>query len=209
MILGGAYKLSERKFSFAPVWAEDAKLLILGTMPSVQSLQQGFYYAHPRNAFWPILFELLGEARPDDVATKSGCLIRSRIALWDVAQSAIRPGSLDSAIREAIPNDIPGLLQNCPGIGKGAAYGTTAFSRCTESFCRLWKSNACCFRPPAQPTPCPTRKARRVGGAHSPEGGVMKKFIKNGRPLMRASGILKPSKAKDGPMRRWIKLLLR
>ena len=120
--------MSERTFSFDPVWAKDAELLILGTMPSVQSLQQGFYYAHPRNAFWPILFELLGETPSGDVSVKRRLLTGHRIALWDVAQSAIRPGSLDSAIREALPNDIPWLLRECPGIRQVLFNGTTALS---------------------------------------------------------------------------------
>ncbi len=118
--------MNERKFSFEPIWSEDARLLILGTMPSEASLAQGFYYAHPRNAFWPLMFELLGEAYSADVNDKKRLLIRNRIALWDVAHSCVRPGSLDSAIREAAPNDIPGLIQRCPGIQKVLLNGTTA-----------------------------------------------------------------------------------
>ncbi len=118
--------MDERKFSFGPVWSEDARILILGTMPSEASLTQGFYYAHPRNAFWPLMFELTGEAFSKDIETRRLLLIRHRIALWDVAQSCVRPGSLDSAIREAAPNDIPGLLERCPGIKKVLFNGTTA-----------------------------------------------------------------------------------
>jgi hypoxanthine-DNA glycosylase len=121
-------KLSERQYSFDPVWAEDARLLILGTMPSVQSLLQGFYYAHPRNAFWPMMFELLGEAYSGEIEDKKRLLLLNRIALWDVALSAIRSGSLDSNIREAVPNDIPGLLTKCPGIHKVLLNGATALS---------------------------------------------------------------------------------
>ena len=120
--------MSERKHSFEPVWAPDARILILGTMPSVKSLEQGFYYAHPRNAFWPILFDLLGEAFSEDIEAKRRLILKNGIALWDVAQSAIRPGSLDSAIRDAVPNDIPGLLKKCPGIGKVLLNGTTAYA---------------------------------------------------------------------------------
>ena len=120
--------MAERTFSFEPVWAEDARVLILGTMPSVQSLRQGFYYAHPRNAFWPMMFELLGERFSEDIGDRKRLLIRNRIALWDVARSAVRPGSLDSAIREAAPNDIPGLLDSCPGIRKVLLNGTVALS---------------------------------------------------------------------------------
>lgn len=118
--------MAERTYSFDPVWAEDAKVLILGTMPSVASLQQGFYYAHPRNAFWPILFDLLGEVYSEDIDARKRLLRGHGIALWDVARSAVRPGSLDSAIREAAPNDIPWLLDRCPGIRKVLLNGTTA-----------------------------------------------------------------------------------
>ena len=120
--------MTERTYSFEPVWAEDAQVLILGTMPSVASLGQGFYYAHPRNAFWPIMFDLLGEMFSEDIEARKRLLLRHRIALWDVARSAIRPGSLDSAIREALPNDIPELMKNCPGIRKMLLNGTTAQS---------------------------------------------------------------------------------
>lgn len=116
----------DRTFSFEPVWAPDARLLILGTMPSAASIRQGFYYAHPRNAFWPMVYELLGEAYSADVGAKRRLLVDHRIALWDVAASCVRPGSLDSAIREAVPNDIPGLLARCPGIRRVLLNGTTA-----------------------------------------------------------------------------------
>ena len=47
--------------SFDPVFAPDAKVMIVGSMPSVKSLADAQYYAHPRNAFWPILFDIFGE----------------------------------------------------------------------------------------------------------------------------------------------------
>ena len=48
--------------SFEPVFDESARVLIVGSMPSVKSLEDAQYYAHPRNAFWPILFDIFGEA---------------------------------------------------------------------------------------------------------------------------------------------------
>ena len=101
---------------FPPVARGDARLLILGTMPSVESLRQSFYYAHPRNAFWPILAALYGEA---DEGTPEGRIARlgaHGVALWDSAASCFRRGSLDSAIRAAEINDIPAFLAAHAGI---------------------------------------------------------------------------------------------
>ena len=118
--------MDERIAGFAPVAAPDARVLILGTMPSVESLRQSFYYAHPRNAFWPMLARILSEPEPVSVEEKKALLLRHRIALWDVAQSCVRPGSLDSAIRDALPNDVPGLLKRCPEIQAILFNGATA-----------------------------------------------------------------------------------
>ena len=56
--------------SFEPVFAESARVLIVGSMPSVKSLEDAQYYAHPRNAFWPILFDVFGEAPSRDYERK-------------------------------------------------------------------------------------------------------------------------------------------
>lgn len=108
--------MQERIFGFEPVWRADARILILGSMPSVESLNQSFYYAHPRNAFWPMLAQILGEAAPVAIEEKKAMLIRHRIALWDTVRSCQRQGSLDSAIRSAEANDFESLYRSCPEI---------------------------------------------------------------------------------------------
>lgn len=118
--------MEERIVCFDPVAPPNARLLILGTMPSVESLRQSFYYAHPRNAFWPILSNLLGGPLPETTQAKKEMLVRHRVALWDVAGSCVRPGSLDSAIREVVPNDFEALFRRCPGIEKILFNGATA-----------------------------------------------------------------------------------
>lgn len=104
------------KQSFPPVEGEDARLLILGSMPGDESLCRREYYAHARNAFWPIMGELLGfdPALPYD--ERLDLLRRHRIALWDVLASCLRPGSLDSNISVPRPNDLRGLLARHPGL---------------------------------------------------------------------------------------------
>ena len=108
--------MAERIYGFDPVWRSDARMLILGSMPSVESLRQSFYYAHPRNAFWPMMAEILGEAVPATIDDKKDMLLHHRIALWDTVGSCERVGSLDSAIRDPQPNDFETLFRNCPHI---------------------------------------------------------------------------------------------
>ena len=108
--------MAERIYGFPPVARPDARVLILGSMPSVESLRQSLYYAHPRNAFWPMLAEILGEARPEAIEDKKALLTRHGIALWDTVESCERAGSLDSAIRSARANDFAVLYERCPEI---------------------------------------------------------------------------------------------
>jgi len=94
-----------------PVADECTRLLVLGSFPGVASLQAQQYYGHPRNHFWPILGALLGEdlvARP--YAERLQRLLQHGVGLWDVYAACQRPGSLDSAITQAEPNDLAGLV---------------------------------------------------------------------------------------------------
>ena len=118
--------MEERIECFDPVAAPDARLLILGTMPSVESLRQSFYYSHPRNAFWPIMAAVLGEETPLSAGEKKRMLTRHRIALWDVVNTCVRPGSLDSSIRDAQANDFEMLFARCPRIEKILFNGAAA-----------------------------------------------------------------------------------
>ena len=104
--------------SLPPVVAPDANLLILGSMPGVRSLEAQQYYAQPRNAFWPIMGEMLGAGPEQPYEVRLEILQRNRIALWDVLKSCHRPGSLDATIRaaDAVPNDFAQLLSAHPTI---------------------------------------------------------------------------------------------
>ena len=94
------------KYSLAPVEREDARVLILGSLPGDRSLAMQQYYGHPQNQFWRLVFALLGKDVPDNYAARCGSLVQHKIALWDVVHYAERRGSLDSDIKDAAPNDL-------------------------------------------------------------------------------------------------------
>ncbi len=83
---------------FPPAANRNARLLILGSLPGVRSIEAQQYYAQPQNTFWRIMGELFGAERELSYAQRLRKLRASGIALWDVAAAAERPGSLDSAI---------------------------------------------------------------------------------------------------------------
>ncbi len=110
---------------FAPVFDERSKVLILGSLPSVKSREEGFYYGHPRNRFWKVLAQITGEELPRDIEEKKGMLLNHGIAIWDVIASCDIIGSSDSSIRNVEPVDIRRIMENCR-IERIFANGRTA-----------------------------------------------------------------------------------
>jgi double-stranded uracil-DNA glycosylase len=93
--------------SFPPIARADARVLILGTMPSIASLAKQQYYGHPQNAFWPIMGRLFGAGRDVPYEERKAILYDRGVAVWDVLRECHRPGSLDSSIvlESESPND--------------------------------------------------------------------------------------------------------
>lgn len=105
-----------KKYSFSPISHPTATVLILGTMPSEQSLAANQYYGHPRNAFWKIICNVLETPFTTDYEERKNILLENRIALWDVLEACVREGSLDSAIEQEVPNDFDSFLKAHPNI---------------------------------------------------------------------------------------------
>ena len=105
---------SERvSHEFPPVYDKNSRVLILGTMPSPKSREQGFYYMHPQNRFWKILCAVLGTEIPRDIEGRRALCLSRGIALWDVLASCEINGASDSSIRNAVPNDLRKILAEC------------------------------------------------------------------------------------------------
>jgi hypoxanthine-DNA glycosylase len=112
---------------FAPVIDAGVERLILGSFPSDASLEAAQYYAHPRNQFWRLLGDLLGEPLAELPYTRRLRAVRShRVGIWDVLGACDRTGSADTAIRNAQANRFERLHRLAPNLVDVAFNGRTA-----------------------------------------------------------------------------------
>lgn len=113
---------------FPYVARPDAHILILGSMPGVASLAAAQYYAHPRNAFWPLMGTMLGFDAACPYTERLQALQTAGIALWDVVHRCHRPGSLDADIRSDTveANDFPAFFRQHAHIRAVFFNGQTA-----------------------------------------------------------------------------------
>jgi hypoxanthine-DNA glycosylase len=104
------------KKAFDPIIDENSRLLILGTMPGEKSLQLQQYYGNRGNQFWKILFSILNEPFSIEYDDRKLLLKKHGIALWDVLQFCERAGSLDSNIKNELPNDFDAFYDKYKNI---------------------------------------------------------------------------------------------
>jgi hypoxanthine-DNA glycosylase len=111
---------------FPPVEREDATILILGSLPGQRSIAEQQYYAHPQNAFWRVMAEVLGIE--GDYPERCRQLIENRVALWDVLVSSFRPGSMDAdiSLSQATPNDFAAFFEQHASVRLIAFNGRKA-----------------------------------------------------------------------------------
>ena len=112
---------------FDPVFDKRSRVLVLGSFPSVLSRENRFYYGNPRNRFWRVMADALGEEEPaaDDIEGKRAMLLRHGVALWDVIESCDVRGSSDASIRNVVPADVARITGAAP-IGAVLCNGGTA-----------------------------------------------------------------------------------
>lgn len=118
---------AQRKAAFPPSVDADTRLLILGSLPGDASIRQGEYYAHRGNAFWHLVGDMLDEdLRGLPYAMRLKRLRARHVGLWDVIESAERPGSLDSSIRGAELRDLGAFIARLPALRAIGFNGKTA-----------------------------------------------------------------------------------
>ena len=105
---------------------EDSKVLILGTLPSDESIRFQQYYANPTNQFWRILGEVYGQEIAPEYTARLDFLRSNKLALWDVLESADRDGSTDKKIRNPVFNDLRGIVRTYTTLSKIVLNGGTA-----------------------------------------------------------------------------------
>lgn len=139
--------------SFEPSVNLNSKILILGSMPGVKSLEKQQYYAHPQNRFWKLMSVICNTQNLDeaDYQFKLKILLEHNIALWDTIKCCSRKGSLDSNILNEIPNDIKALLKKYPNIQKVCLNGNKSYSSFKKYFPNLLEKYNCLKLPSTSP----------------------------------------------------------
>jgi hypoxanthine-DNA glycosylase len=113
--------------SLEPICDKNSQILILGTMPGVESLKKQEYYSHPRNIFWKLIAEVIGEPAPIDYKERKQYLLKNGIALWDMCKVCIRSGSLDNNAADEEPNNIPSFVAEHSHIKLIGCNGKAAY----------------------------------------------------------------------------------
>lgn len=136
---------------------ENAKILVLGSFPSVRSRETGFFYGHKQNRFWKVLAAVFSDKEPETIREKKAFLSKNNVALWDVIGSCEITGSSDASIKNAEPNDIPSLVKNT-GIKKIFLNGKTS-----EKYYKKYMASSMEITAKALPSTSPANAAFSVG----------------------------------------------
>ena len=107
-------ELTHVKHEFDPIFDENSEILILGTLPSVKSREQNFYYGHPQNRFWKVIAALFCEPVPERIPEKKDLLLKHHIALWDVIAECDIAGSSYISIKNVVPAELSVILDHAP-----------------------------------------------------------------------------------------------
>ena len=137
---------------FPALFDENSEELMLGSIPSPKSREQGFYYGHPQNRFWKVLAQVLNEPLPTTIDEKRAMLLKHHIALWDVLDSCTIIGASDTSIEDVVPNDIASLIAKTK-IKRIFCTGATAY-KLYEKYCETATEIKAVKLPSTSPANC-------------------------------------------------------
>lgn len=114
---------------FGPLFDEESRILVLGSLPSVKSREKQFFYGHAQNRFWPMLAQILEEPNPQSIEEKKAMVLKHHIAMWDTIYSCDIKGSSDASIKNVVPTDLKRIVDGskvqavfCNGKTSGKYY---------------------------------------------------------------------------------------
>lgn len=114
---------------FGPLYDKKSRVLVLGSLPSVKSREQQFFYGHPQNRYWPVLAAVFQEPVPKTIEEKKRLALKHHVAMWDTIYSCDIRGSSDSSIKNVVPTDLRKILEEseishviCNGKTSGNYY---------------------------------------------------------------------------------------
>lgn len=138
--------------SFNFIIDENSEILILGSMPSVKSLSEKQYYAHPKNRFWKVMGLICDyDLYNSSYERKIEIILKNRFAIWDVIKTCKRKGSLDSNIQNEIPNEIDRLLEKYKNIKTIILNGNKAYQAFKKYFPEIMDEYDCYKLPSTSP----------------------------------------------------------
>lgn len=138
---------------FEPIYDKKSKVLILGTIPSIKSRENGFYYANPKNRFWVTLAKVYEEKIGDTIEDKIRFLHKHNIALYDVLKSCDIVSSQDNSIKNPIPNDLNKII-NDSNIKVIFTTGRKAYELYNK-YCFMKTNVEAIYLPSPSPANCP------------------------------------------------------
>lgn len=121
---------------FDPIIADAPRVLILGSMPSVTSLEKQQYYGYRHNRFWKIMRACF-DMPIENYAQKQKIIRSHHLILWDVIHACEREGSLDSSIRKEVVNPIDVLVDTYPTLHTVICNGKKSESLYQKHFSAL------------------------------------------------------------------------
>ena len=141
---------------YEPIFNSESKILILGTIPSISSRENGFFYMHNKNRFWPIMqtifnvkFKYKNNEGKNAINERKNFVINNKIALWDVIHSCDIISSDDNSIKNVQVNDFKQVFLNSQ-IQCVFCTGNKAF-KTYEKYCKGLYDKKCFCLPSTSP----------------------------------------------------------
>ena len=126
----------KKQHPFSPVYNNHSQILILGSLPSIVSVERGFYYMHPQNRFWKVLERIYKEdVYSKGILEKKDFILKYHLALYDVVASCDIKNSSDASIENVAYTNIEDILKQAP-IQKILFNGKKAYTL----FCKAYPS---------------------------------------------------------------------